>query len=458
VSIEVLSDLISKATVGALLLGAIYHSSLYYFRRNDLLGTYAVYLWCCFFYMTWRVYSGANVQKLPAHFFINSLLLVLSFQLYFYFFVEKVFQLHRKTKAICRFYQSSYVISALHLITLALLFLNGNPISKAAVINISIVSACYMFYGVYAIVLAWNNRKSAVEICIVWGAIALLVFNLAGFLSQFAHEDVSKTHFLNFICLGIFSEIILFSTAVGLQMKEELLAQVTAEKNILRQQKLLLESENEKNMEVLKAKISERKKISMDMHDELSNSLVGLKFYVNELKRNAGSEQERELAQKIEKEVKLVYEQARIFMHELYAGTTRQWFNYIGFLNTLPSRFSDSSLAITVHMNEEEVKHFFSRTTENYIYLITKECLSNIMKYARASLVKINVLVKDQMLYLSITDNGIGMAGTEKIGMGHQNIEERVKELHGKMNIDSTPAGTTISLAIPAWQSEPGMA
>ena len=63
--------------------------------------------------------------------------------------------------------------------------------------------------------------------------------------------------------------------------------------------------------------LSQRKKISDDIHDDLSGSLAALKFYISDCTLHADSEQARRLLTSIEAEVGTVYENARAYLHNL---------------------------------------------------------------------------------------------------------------------------------------------
>jgi signal transduction histidine kinase len=85
-------------------------------------------------------------------------------------------------------------------------------------------------------------------------------------------------------------------------------------------------------------------------------------------------------------------------------------------------------------------------------YLIFKEAINNIAKYARAKHVWVEIFKNNQQLCLTIKDDGIGFdkEATKGFGNGLFNMEKRVEELDGSLTVYSAPAqGTRIELTLP---------
>ena len=83
-------------------------------------------------------------------------------------------------------------------------------------------------------------------------------------------------------------------------------------------------------------------------------------------------------------------------------------------------------------------------TVEVGAYYIVAEALTNTAKHSRASQVEVCAESKDDTLYLSIRDDGIGGADFAK-GSGLIGLKDRAEALGGRMAIES-PAGSGTSL------------
>jgi len=82
-------------------------------------------------------------------------------------------------------------------------------------------------------------------------------------------------------------------------------------------------------------------------------------------------------------------------------------------------------------------------------YYVVAEALTNATKHANASRVTVSANTRDENLYLSIDDNGIGGADFGK-GSGLIGLKDRVEVLGGQMHITShLGSGTSLKITIP---------
>ena len=88
------------------------------------------------------------------------------------------------------------------------------------------------------------------------------------------------------------------------------------------------------------------------------------------------------------------------------------------------------------------------------LYYVAKEALNNVVKHAKAKRVSLKVLMdKNSRLFMSVTDNGIGMdcAKRETDGkLGLNGMRDRVNRLAGILTLLQPPeGGTSIQIEIP---------
>jgi signal transduction histidine kinase len=85
------------------------------------------------------------------------------------------------------------------------------------------------------------------------------------------------------------------------------------------------------------------------------------------------------------------------------------------------------------------------------VYRAVQEALTNSIRYANASSIKVNVTGHGDRLDVSVSDDGVGIDPARRYsGLGLRGIEERVKELHGTMTIGrSLSGGTTLAIHLP---------
>ena len=85
------------------------------------------------------------------------------------------------------------------------------------------------------------------------------------------------------------------------------------------------------------------------------------------------------------------------------------------------------------------------------LYRIIQEALTNISKHSQASLVRLKLKETEQMIQLTIDDNGRGFEPTANItGFGLQSMRERTEALNGNFRLTSNPQqGCHIKVEIP---------
>ncbi|GAA5023391.1 hypothetical protein GCM10011506_06210 [Marivirga lumbricoides] len=96
-----------------------------------------------------------------------------------------------------------------------------------------------------------------------------------------------------------------------------------------------------------------------------------------------------------------------------------------------------------------------NQNIEYNLFRITQESLNNILKYAEAEEVFVQLVLQDNILQLMIEDDGKGFNTEETLNEGTSslglfNMRKRTESLSGKMVIDSIPGkGTLIYVEIP---------
>jgi PAS domain S-box-containing protein len=85
------------------------------------------------------------------------------------------------------------------------------------------------------------------------------------------------------------------------------------------------------------------------------------------------------------------------------------------------------------------------------IYRIAQEQCTNIVKYAKATLVNINLVTKEGFFTMEIRDNGCGAnLSTKTTGIGLKNIKGRLSILGGAASIETSPGhGFSLQVRIP---------
>jgi signal transduction histidine kinase len=91
--------------------------------------------------------------------------------------------------------------------------------------------------------------------------------------------------------------------------------------------------------------------------------------------------------------------------------------------------------------------------TCQHVYGLIHESLNNVRKHAHAHHVRLALRWYADRLDIAVTDDGVGFATGSVQNDGHYGLtmlQERIRELHGTVQITSAPgAGTSVQFEIP---------
>jgi signal transduction histidine kinase len=198
------------------------------------------------------------------------------------------------------------------------------------------------------------------------------------------------------------------------------------------------------------ARALEKKRISQEMHDGILGRLFGTRLSLDSLNFSDGKEALQKRSSYIA-DLKIIEEDIRKISHDLntdfVAGS--------GFMDIVDTLVENQTKAYQLtydffhsdDINWEDV----SNKTKIHVYRILQETMQNIYKHAEASHIKISFQLKNNVILLSISDNGKGFAvNRSKKGIGLKNINSRVEEFNGTVQFDSEiDEGTTITIQFP---------
>lgn len=194
----------------------------------------------------------------------------------------------------------------------------------------------------------------------------------------------------------------------------------------------------------------EREKIARDLHDGVGQSLVALKINLGLLPIRQEDEPLKRHASKTVKMVDDAIAEIRGVIGNLKPAELKKDGLSDG-IRSLCGKLGALS-GIRFRCNITEAMPEWNETEELNIYRIVQECLTNIIKHAKATEADINLLaLNDSAFLISVIDNGRGFdMQNVNSGFGLNTIRERADMLGAKMVIDSTEGeGTRVILEIP---------
>jgi signal transduction histidine kinase len=189
---------------------------------------------------------------------------------------------------------------------------------------------------------------------------------------------------------------------------------------------------------ILKTQESERKRLAQDLHDDLGGSLSILR---GRLSNEGVSHEMIQLVNQAIQDLRLI--SWNLLPPDLMKD------GLIPALENAVERIQKSTdIKFTfIHFGKEK---YLPEESRIHIYRIVLEVFNNILKHSKANEATMQLLFHEQMIYLSIEDNGIGINKEDSSwGIGFKNIQTRVDNLHAHWHIDTSNLGTTFILEIP---------
>ncbi len=225
---------------------------------------------------------------------------------------------------------------------------------------------------------------------------------------------------------------------------------------LLKQSRLLQKKLRESSHQNLLALENQRKEISHELHDKISQVLIGINVRLAVFTRTAGVDSEamapvREL---VEESVRIVHDYARELRPAMLdqLGLIPTLSTYI---NEIPRR-KGRQILFTASPDVEALDN----DKRTVLYRVAQEALVNVTKHAQARNVNVTLRHARGGVCLEITDDGkafdVDLLASPQWSqrLGLTGMRERVEMVNGVFSIVSTPGkGTTIRAVIPIGKS-----
>ncbi|MCI5123062.1 MAG: response regulator [Candidatus Electrothrix sp. AR5] len=228
----------------------------------------------------------------------------------------------------------------------------------------------------------------------------------------------------------------------------------------------LLVRENKRlSARLIDAQENERKRISMELHDDIGQNLIALKLQFNNFcfqLESSDKEKTQEAATIIRSTLQKTLDSTRSICQNLWPVVIEK-FGFDLALKDFLDNFS-RDYGIEIVLSSIHVQKYFSKHDQHQIYRILQEILNNIGKHSGTEKVNFNTVNRADSLSIEITDFGCGfdtpnLAGSQqgKGCLGLNTIRERVTILGGTIDIQSfTEKGTRFTLLLPYSREKQG--
>lgn len=200
------------------------------------------------------------------------------------------------------------------------------------------------------------------------------------------------------------------------------------------------------------AKTVEKKRIALELHDNILNKLASIRFNLYPITQKNDSEIQKNAEKHINK-IKDVEDEIRTISHDFSNDLFAEAYSFKIILEKLIDEqnklYPDTHYRLELE-DKINLDNISSKIKMN-MYRIIQEVLYNVHKHAKATRVAVAIIQDENNICISILDNGVGFDTSKtKDGIGIKNIKMRIKQLSGKFSvISSAKYGTAINMAIP---------
>ncbi|QQE78282.1 histidine kinase [Alicyclobacillus sp. SO9] len=192
----------------------------------------------------------------------------------------------------------------------------------------------------------------------------------------------------------------------------------------------------------------ERKRLSQDLHDGISQTLYGIGLGLEHLSRHLHQPESEQEVRLLHQQVKEATEEVRSISHSLYPAALDR-IGLVATLRTMAQTLCSPRRTVRFSTNCKEEPPFHPDASV-HLYRITQEALHNAVMHGHAAKIHIALLQQGGTVRLTVEDNGLGFSMAEsQFGYGLRNMEERARAVGAQLTISSErKRGTKVELTV----------
>jgi signal transduction histidine kinase len=196
----------------------------------------------------------------------------------------------------------------------------------------------------------------------------------------------------------------------------------------------------------------ERQRLSRELHDGLGQSLIGLKLKYESCISNNNQQQDKDFNyHEVSALIDETIEETRRISNNLMPAALKEFGLFTAMRHLSNEIANHTNIHISFQHNGKD--QLLPDKIKIYLFRITQECISNIIKHSQAQKAEIKILILEEQIYLEVKDDGIGYDPEEvkeRKSNGLTNLKDRVKLLNGQIIIEAQKnEGSKIHIEIP---------
>jgi signal transduction histidine kinase len=206
--------------------------------------------------------------------------------------------------------------------------------------------------------------------------------------------------------------------------------------------------------QLLTAQEEDRRRISRDLHDDINQRLAMLSMDLRRMEKDPSSDPAhlRDEIRRVSECLTAVSDDVRQMAYRFHPSILDD-LGLVKAVRRLVDDFSARTGIKSTYVHKDPLTALPAEPTI-CIYRVVQESLSNIARHAQASHVEVELICEDNVVSLSVRDNGVGFdtGHLAQVGghLGLLSMKERVRLAKGTLDVESAPThGTQIRVDIP---------
>jgi signal transduction histidine kinase len=200
--------------------------------------------------------------------------------------------------------------------------------------------------------------------------------------------------------------------------------------------------------QLLTAHEDERRRLARDLHDDVTQRLASLSIDTAHLERIVGTPEAGYAARSVRDGLKRLGEDVHALSYRLHPSVLED----LGLVEALKVECDSVARLESIRSNLDArvVPQKLPNDAALCLFRVAQEALRNVVRHAKASAVEISLSSRDDGLQLTVVDDGVGFdpaRDKDRPSLGLASMRERVRQLGGRLDIESTPEGGTKILA-----------
>lgn len=184
-------------------------------------------------------------------------------------------------------------------------------------------------------------------------------------------------------------------------------------------------------------KLKERNRISREIHDSVGHALSTAIIQLSAMETIASKENSKleDMTKNLREFINDSFQDVKKAVNELKSDEYNDFEGITRIFDCIKN--FEKMTGIKVNIRSSKSQWNLSVKQNQNLYRITQEILSNALRHGKATIINVIVNYTEDTFIISFKDNGQGTNNIEKTGNGLKNIESRVREINGIVEMKS---------------------